>query len=575
MATQHRDLSGGRVATRAALALLLILLGAAPAAHAQSGPSAPFGTSAVVLVGGFNSSSPFSTPACATTDRGPTWGEATGPAAALSGAGLAVFTMPIANAGVPVAASCLGGQSTPDIPSDGSTVIDSNGALADNQAALVAFLGFLQTSYGITTVSLVGHSDGGLWSRAAISALRAGSSPVTVTSLTTIGTPHTGSFGADIAVDLQADGGSCSDLSGVERVVCTAIYAGIETTIDELGQTVIEELSSSWLSQWNPTTTIGCPVTTLGGNHVGWDLGVGTYYTANDGIVGQASALNQGTWLPFVDAAPFTPVGPPNGAPQLYDVVHSESLSFLSANTELNTPAVAAAVAAAVQTPPSGPCAAASSSALRGGSADAATATPRAQAGAAAASAPAGSAGRSGARASSAPAETSVEAGAASAARTGALAAAKPRGSWVALRSREATRNGTLSAARRGDAILLLPGATVRCGARTLPAAPLLGSSKVRVATARCSRPLRVHGRALRLARSAATLHVTRSGRTVRWSVAGARLRHVRAQLRVDGRWRTVATRRVTVPRGAARPALRVTGVDRAGRTVRAFTRVG
>jgi len=162
---------------------------------------------AVVLVSGFDTSTPFSTPACPTSGRGSTWSPATSPAATLTAAGLPVFTAPVANGGQAPPASCLGGQ-TPDIPSGGSMVINSNGELAANQQALVNFLQFLNTSYGITHVALVGHSDGGLWSRAAITQLRDDGSPVTVDSLTTIGTPHIGSFGADLAVAIAADGGS-------------------------------------------------------------------------------------------------------------------------------------------------------------------------------------------------------------------------------------------------------------------------------------------------------------------------------------------------------------------------------
>ncbi len=184
---------------------------------------APAATStfAVVLVSGFNTSTPFSTPACPTSGRGSTWDQATGPATTLTAAGLPVFTAPVANGNAAPPASCLGGQ-TPDIPSGGSTVIDSNGELAANQQALVTFLQFLNQSYGITHVAIVGHSDGGLWSRAAITQLNDDGSPITVDSLTTVGTPHTGSFGADLAVAIGSDGCSCADLSGIEYAVCVA-----------------------------------------------------------------------------------------------------------------------------------------------------------------------------------------------------------------------------------------------------------------------------------------------------------------------------------------------------------------
>jgi hypothetical protein len=488
-------------------------------------------TFAVVLVSGFNTSTPFSTPACPTSGRGSTWDQATGPAPAIAAEGFGVFTAPVANGGDAPPASCLGGMG-PDIPSGGSMVIDSNGELAANQQALVDFLTFLHQSYGINEVALVGHSDGGLWSRAAISQLRDDGSPVTVQSLTTVGTPHTGSFGADLAVAVNAAGGSCKDLSDpIEQDVCDAAWVAVQAIFADLGQDVIEELSSSWLSQWNPTTSIGCPVTTLGGDAVGWDLGVGTYYTANDGIVGQASALNQDTWIPPLDPAPFTPVAPPGNLPQLYDAVHSETLSFISSTWELNDASLAAAVAAAVQNPPAGICANASSG-LR------------------------------------------AHALRAHALRATAALKTKPRPVDVPLRARDAVRNGSFSGLRGGDGILLLKGATVRCDGRAMPTVPLLGSERVRLAVGACPGKLHVRGDALRLTQSRAKLHLTRSGRTLRYRLTGAPLKRVTVQLRTDGHWRTVRGGHVTVPARSHKPAVRVRAVAPGGRVVRAMTKI-
>ena len=448
----------------------------------------------------------------------------------LSTLGFNVYTAPVANGGDPVPASCLGGQNTPDIPSGGSTVIDSNGELTANQGALVAFLTFLHQAYGIAHVALVGHSDGGLWSRAAITQLRDDGSPVTIDSLTTIGTPHTGSFGADLAVAIGSDGGSCSDLSGIEYAVCVASYQAVQAIFADLGKDAVEELSSGWLGQWNPTTSIGCPVTTLGGNHVGFDLGVGTYYSANDGIVGQASALNQSTWIPALRAAPFTPVAPPGGLAQLYDAVHSPSLTFIYPATELNTLALALAVGSAVSSPPSGPCATATTSGLRVGGASAA-----------------------GVRAS---------------------AAVAPVTASVPLRAHEAVHTGSFDRLRSGDALVLLRGASARCEGRPLPTVPVLGSARLRMVAGACPAKVVVRGRVLRLSQAPAKLRLARDGRTLRYRLTGAPLHRVRVQLRRDGRWRTVRGGHVTVPGGGHDPALRVRAVDAHGTPLRAITRI-
>ena len=54
------------------------------------------------------------------------------------------------------------------------------------------FLGYLRTQYGITDVDLVGHSNSGVWTRAAIKVLKDTNSPIRVRSLTTLSAPHTG-----------------------------------------------------------------------------------------------------------------------------------------------------------------------------------------------------------------------------------------------------------------------------------------------------------------------------------------------------------------------------------------------
>lgn len=285
---------------------------------------------------------------------------------------------------------------------------------------------------------------------------------------------------------------------------------------------------------WNPTTSIGCPVTTLGGDHVGVNVGVGTYYTPNDGIVGMASALNRGTWLPWTDAAPFTPVAAPNGG-QLFDVVHSSTLSFLSPNTELNSADVGAAVVSSVESPPAGPCAAASTSALKAASAG----------GASAADAPVAQRG------------TRLD-------------------TVIPLHHRAAAtkRGGSLGRSRKGDAIVVLGGSALYCGSEKAPTAPLMGSPDVQVPAIACEKPWRSTGPALRLGRSGAHVRIHRDGRTLRWRVAGGKLRKVRAHLRVGGTWRPVSGTRLRVPSQSKDPALRVRGVDARGRVVRGHTRL-
>ena len=64
---------------------------------------------------------------------------------------------------------------------------------------LARFLNWLHTEKGVTDVDFVGHSMGGLYSRAAIRVLTSTSSPVHIRSLTTLGTPWQGSYLSDYA----------------------------------------------------------------------------------------------------------------------------------------------------------------------------------------------------------------------------------------------------------------------------------------------------------------------------------------------------------------------------------------
>lgn len=510
----------------------------------------PYGTTAVVLVSGFDTTSPFTTadPACA-TQRGPTWSQPGGPAEVLTGAGLAVFTAPVAAQGT-TAGTCTGSANGPLPPP--TATIDSNGDVDANGQALVTLLTFLRTQYGITNVHLVGHSDGGLWSRSAITQLTAsGASPVTVDSLTTLGTPHTGSFGADLAVALN--GGNCSQFSDpVEQDICDAVIQAIQLMVRDLGPTATEQLSNGFLQTWNPQQQIGCSVTVMAGTHVGYAIPLLGYYTPNDGIVGESSALAVESLeidpAGIIPAPGFTPSDP---TPDTFDVVHSAMLTFLTPNTLLNTAAISANVLAAIDAPPSGPCVTGASSALRGSAGPGAAADDEPQAD-----------DGPGARA--------------------AAATVRAAGAPSTLRARAAFRDlvvadarGTLPRPRRGDAILALPGASVHCGSRELAGQPLLGSRRVSVIVPRCAKRLRVTGRVLALVGDRHRgLTVARSGRALRVEVPGGRLKRMRAHVRIGDRWHAMPVRGTTLPADAGRVAVRVSGRTPKGQRVRATLHV-
>lgn len=70
--------------------------------------------------------------------------------------------------------------------------IMSSGDLDAGGARLARFIDYLHDEYDVTDVDLVGHSNGGLYSRAAIKVLKGTGSPVTVRSLTMMGSPIEG-----------------------------------------------------------------------------------------------------------------------------------------------------------------------------------------------------------------------------------------------------------------------------------------------------------------------------------------------------------------------------------------------
>src|SRR3954471_20856979 len=223
----------------AAVLVLALAFAAAPASASN----------AVVLVSGFTTSTPFTTsdPSCLGKE-GTTWSPNVAPT--LKKAGLTVFTAPEAD-GKNAPAPCVGsGQATP--PS--TATIDTGGDATSNGKALAAFLAFLRDDYGVTTVQLVGHSDGGIWSRSAITQSSAYVNGLTVQSLTTLGTPHTGSYAADVYE--AANGATCDFSNEIEKVLCDGIEDILDVLADELGPTALQELTYSYMATWNPQQSI-------------------------------------------------------------------------------------------------------------------------------------------------------------------------------------------------------------------------------------------------------------------------------------------------------------------------------
>ena len=314
-------------------------------------------TDAVVLVSGFTTSTPFTTPdpSCVGAE-GSSWSSPDGVGSALKDSGHDVFTAPTTSSAGGLPAPCLGESSAAPGPTE---TIDSDGEADNNGRALALFLKFLGKQYGVERVQLVGHSDGGLWSRAAITRSNKFSSFLDVRSLTTLGTPHTGSWFADVVSTITEL--RCSNLDAALKTDCKQLLGGASTGLTEtLGGAAGRELTSNFLNTWNVRQRIaGCPAAGVAGTAIqtttidGQFAGLSTYFTPFDGVVGEASALARSAQ----DANDFKIPGP--GIPNwteggTFDVVHSAEISEVNNNLPnlLDTAAVSAKAVELVESVP-------------------------------------------------------------------------------------------------------------------------------------------------------------------------------------------------------------------------------
>jgi len=158
--------------------------------------TASAGTRAVVMVSGGGTVTPFTTPSLA-CKRGLAAGNSlTALRTALLAKGKQVYTAPVM---MP-----WGTVSEPDPQSFGAfgdcpvvlpeqMTIMSLGDIDASGEKLARFLDHLHNTYGVSDVDLVGHSNGGLYSRAATRILRQTQAPVRIRSITMLGTPNNGS----------------------------------------------------------------------------------------------------------------------------------------------------------------------------------------------------------------------------------------------------------------------------------------------------------------------------------------------------------------------------------------------
>jgi pimeloyl-ACP methyl ester carboxylesterase len=246
-------------------------------------------THATVLVSGGAAVSPFTTPDAAAAAGLAAGNSLTALRAALLATGRTVFTAP-ARIGAGTVESDPGWQGFADVPTvlPAAVTINSVGTIDDAGASLAAFLKMLADGHGVSDVDLVGHSMGGLFSRAAIRIGLGGDGIPAVRRLVTLGTPWTGALLGDAVagdITLDADG---------ETVTAGILHEAVDFARQN-SQGAAVEVSERFLvgdDGWNAAQAgvlDGIPVTLVAGgrlDHAGGDARLWPH----DGLVSRRSA---------------------------------------------------------------------------------------------------------------------------------------------------------------------------------------------------------------------------------------------------------------------------------------------
>jgi pimeloyl-ACP methyl ester carboxylesterase len=223
---------------------------------------------AVVLVSGGAAVTPYTDP-----DRAAATGLAAGNTltalrAHLLDRGARVFTAP-ARLGAGVVEQDAGWQGFSDVPVvlPAAVTVNSVGAIDDAGTALAAFLRWLADEHAVTRVDLIGHSMGGLFSRAAIHELGVDGSETDgplIGRLVTLGTPWDGAVLGD------AVAGDITDADAHGDPATSTILEQAKAYAQANSQGAAEQVSQRYLRGWNAAhagALDGIPVTAIGAGY--------------------------------------------------------------------------------------------------------------------------------------------------------------------------------------------------------------------------------------------------------------------------------------------------------------------
>lgn len=220
-------------------------------------------TDAVVLVSGGAAVTPYTDPERAAASGLPAGNTMTALRAHLLARGVRVFTAPARIGGGEVEEDA-GWQGFADVsvvlPAE--VTINAVGRIDDAGVALAGFLRRLAAHEGVRSVDLVGHSMGGLFSRAAIREL--GDDGPRVGRLVTLGTPWDGSVLGDFLDGEVSEGDAHGDAATLQIFTEARPYAQANS------QGAADEVSRRYLRGWNDAQAgvlDGIPVTAIGGGY--------------------------------------------------------------------------------------------------------------------------------------------------------------------------------------------------------------------------------------------------------------------------------------------------------------------
>lgn len=253
---------------------------------------------AVVLVSGADTQTPYTTPTDACSHGLAAGQTHTALRETLLAAGHAVFTAPSMNGPGQVESSGEGfddfGGGPDPLPAE--LTVNSVGPIDVGGRHLASFVSFLRERFGVRSIHLVGHSMGGMFSRSAIRQLRAQSSPIEIRSLTTLGTPWRGCIISDIVVGMEDETLLANQRTAVESVALLKQAAEQRPggLIDEVTVRFIE--GEGQRGGWNAEQAgvlDGIPISVIGGDYCTLDGGDPRLWP-NDGLVATYSQVADG-----------------------------------------------------------------------------------------------------------------------------------------------------------------------------------------------------------------------------------------------------------------------------------------